>query len=193
LKKEIDILLSGIHEGSSRTAEIVRNLKIYSHLDSGEMRNASILPGLNSTIVIMQSNFKTDCKIKVDLPEDICNIFCLPGKLNQVFMNILNNAIHASMDKNKLYSERQVSVGCHQDEHNLYVTFKDNGNGIPDKVMAKIFDPFFTTKKIGMGTGLGLSISKTIIENHQGEIKINTSIGKGTEFIVILPRVFKVT
>lgn len=193
LQEEIRVLLNGIEDGSRRTSEIVQSLKIYSHLDSGEMRSSNILQGLKSTIVIMRSNFKTECEITTAIDQNIDEIVCFPGKLNQVFMNLINNAIHASIEKNSSYKDRKVNISCHQDEQNLIVSVKDNGNGIPDDVLVKIFDPFFSTKKIGTGTGLGLSISKTIIENHNGTIKINTEKGKGTEFIVTLPRNYRLT
>ena len=112
-------------------------------------------------------------------------IECLPGKLNQVFMNILTNAIQAIEDKGEIY----ISTGS--DEKNFTISIRDSGKGMTEAVANHVFEPFFSTKEPGKGTGLGLSISHSIIEKHSGNIEVNSEPGKGTEFIINIPLVQK--
>jgi len=107
---------------------------------------------------------------------------CSPSHINQVFLNIVTNAAQAMDKTGTIYLRTQA------DKENVYVEIEDTGKGIPEDVVAKIFDPFFTTKPIGEGTGLGLSICYQIIEQHNGEIKVASEVGKGTKFTISLPR-----
>src|SRR5690606_29604635 len=109
---------------------------------------------------------------------------CFASQVNQVFMNILSNASQAIGEKGDIW------VKSWQDERNVYMSIRDSGPGIPGDVLDKIFDPFFTTKPVGQGTGLGLSISYGIIRKHGGDIRVQTKMGQGTEFIISLPKNF---
>ena len=112
---------------------------------------------------------------------------CLAGKINQVFMNILNNAVHALSDNLEKIADPKIIVRTKAFADHIVVEFEDNGPGMPEKVKQRIFEPFFTTKAVGKGTGLGLSIVYSIIENHKGSLEVVTEEGQGTTFIISLP------
>ncbi|MBL4669235.1 MAG: HAMP domain-containing histidine kinase, partial [Flavobacteriales bacterium] len=112
---------------------------------------------------------------------------CNPGKINQMVMNLIDNAIYAidkSENKNK---DGLITVTTESNEDLITLTIKDNGIGIPDNIKDKLFDPFFTTKDVGEGTGLGLSIVRSIVDNHKGKVIVHSKINKGTEIIVEIP------
>lgn len=184
--EEMDSLLKGIDEGAQRTAEIVRGLKNFSRLDEAELKDADINEGLLSTLTVLNSNIsRTEVNLSKELGE-LPVIECYPGKLNQVFMNIITNGVQAVND-NPEGKEKKILVKSDLVGDNIVIRIKDNGPGIPDDVRAKIFEPFFTTKDVGEGTGLGLSIVHSIIESHKGEIVLESAPGEGTEFIISLP------
>ncbi len=187
VRTEIDQLLNGIADGAERTAEIVKGLRVFSRLDEDALKMADINECLESTLVILRSNFKNKCVIETSYDENIKEIHCFPGKLNQVFMNILNNAVQATTYTDKAVEDRLVSVSTALVDDNVVVSIKDNGNGIKPEDQSKSFDPFFTTKKVGEGTGLGLSIALGIVNDHKGSIKVNSTSGIGSEFILTLP------
>lgn len=185
LKLEIFQLVNGIKEGALRTAEIVKGLKTFSRLDESDLKTADLNEGLQSTIVILRNSMPDNLLVETSYGE-IPPVECFPGKINQVFMNILSNAIQAI--KMKPYAEKQsLKVITRQVDERVYIHIIDSGPGMTDEVKARIFEPFFTTKEVGEGTGLGLSISFRIIETHSGTIHVNTELGKGTEFILSLP------
>jgi len=180
--EEIQDLLSGIEEGAARTKEIVLGLKNFSRLDEDERKTADLHAGIDSTLTILGSKLRHKHIEVIRDYGSIPVIECLPGQLNQAFMNIIGNAIDALQDKG------QIVLKTWEDEQNVFVSIKDNGRGIPPSIQDKIFDPFFTTKDVGEGTGLGLSITYGIIERHEGEIKVESKMGKGTQFTIILPK-----
>ncbi|HYD22739.1 MAG TPA: ATP-binding protein, partial [Flavipsychrobacter sp.] len=187
LKIEIEHLLKGINEGAARTTEIVKGLRIFSRLDEDDLKKAGMNEGLDSTLIIVNSMLSA-ASIKVtknygDIPE----IECYPGKLNQVFMNVFTNAIHAIEDKFKGQSGGELKITTTNDEKNVYITIADNGTGMTEETRKKLFEPFFTTKEVGSGTGLGLSISWNTIRKHNGNIVVNTTPGEGSEFIFEIP------
>ncbi len=188
LKVEIKQLMKGIGDGALRTAEIVKGLRIFSRLDEDTLKKADINECLRSTLIIIKSMMKTECTVYSDLAADLPQINCYPGKLNQVFLNILVNAIQATADTGKPYNERRVDVTTRYTEESVFVSIKDNGTGMSPEVKAKIFDPFFTTKEVGQGTGLGLSIVLGIVNDHKGKIDVLTAQDEGTEFLLTLSR-----
>ncbi|MFT4678211.1 MAG: signal transduction histidine kinase [Litorivivens sp.] len=187
VRDEIDQLLNGIADGAERTAEIVKGLRVFSRLDEDALKMADVNECIRSTLVILRSNFKNICVIETSFDSNIIEINCFPGKLNQVFMNILNNAVQATTYTDMSVEKRLVNVITQKNKENVVITIKDNGNGIKPEDQSKIFDPFFTTKKVGEGTGLGLSIALGIINDHKGTIQVNSSEGNGSEFILTLP------
>jgi len=181
LIKELDLLLNGIAEGASRTKEIVHGLRNFSRVDEHDLRSASIHDGLESTLVLLSNAFKNRIEIEKDYDENLQSIECYPGQLNQVFMNLLNNAIQAIEGPGK------ITIKTRKIRNRAVIWISDTGKGIPKDHLKRIFDPFFTTKEVGEGTGLGLSISYGIIQQHQGEIRVNSKPGKGTTFKISLP------
>jgi signal transduction histidine kinase len=185
---EIDELLHGIKDGADRTAEIVKGLKNFSRLDESLIKAADINEGIKSTLLILKSKFSS-IKLVEDYG-DLVPIHCLPGKLNQLFMNILDNAIYACTKKEyPAESTARITIVTNQSKTSTTIQIKDNGIGMDNQTKTKIFEPFFTTKEVGEGTGLGMSIVHGIITNHSGDIKIKTEIGIGTEITINLPRV----
>lgn len=184
LKKEIETLLSGIEDGAKRTTEIVSGLKNFSRLDESEMKVANINEGIESTLVLLKSAIPKNVNVVTSLG-DIPAIECLPGKLNQVFMNLLSNALYA-MDKNKAVVNHRLSISSYVRNDKVCVSIADTGIGMTPEVKAKIFEPFFTTKDVGEGTGLGMSIVFKIVESHHAKLEIETEYGKGTIMTLVL-------
>lgn len=186
LQEEIHILLNGIQEGSNRTAEIVKGLRIFSRLDEDDLKKADMNEGLDSTTIIVNNLLNSRIEV-VKNYSGLPQIECYPGKLNQVFLNIITNAIHAVKAKFGETSGGKITLSTHADEKNVYVTIADNGTGMDNATKAKIFEPFFTTKEVGEGTGLGLSIAYNTIKKHNGNILLETKPDEGTAFTLQLP------
>lgn len=180
LIRETQNLFKGILEGSSRSMHIVKDLRTFSRMDENEFKKVDIHDGIDSTLLLLHHKMQNRIAVHKYYGK-IPHVECLPGKLNQVFMNILTNSIQAIEDKGEITIETSSS------KDKVRVSMKDNGKGMPPEVRDHIFEPFFTTRKVGEGTGLGLSISYSIIEEHNGEIEVFSEPGQGTEFIVILP------
>lgn len=186
LTHEIDVLLKGMADGAGRTVEIVKGLKSFSRLDESDLKYANINEGIDSTLIILSSTFRGKINIVRELGE-IPEIECFAGKLNQVFMNIINNAAQAVLTAHANDDEGKVVIKTQPSGDGVSIHIIDNGVGMTEEVRSKIFDPFFTTKKAGEGTGLGLSIVYSIIELHKGSIEVKSELGVGTEFIITLP------
>lgn len=189
IKTEIVDLMKGIEDGAERTAEIVKGLRTFSRLDESEIKTVDIHEGIDSTLVIVRNTVPYYIKINKEFNAN-GRIECFPGKLNQVFMNILNNAVQAITMKAKQDSDETVTISTADIVENgikkMQIRIKDTGMGMTDEVKHKIFDPFFTTKDVGSGTGLGLSIVFKIIQKHHGTIEVNSEPGKGSEFVLTL-------
>ena len=177
---EIDKLISSIKNGTKRTTDIVKGLRTFSRMDDDIVNTADIHEGLDSTLILLHNRYKDRIEI-IRNYGDIPQIECYPGQLNQVFMNILSNAID-SID-----TTGKVTITTSKTDGMIRISIKDTGRGIPENLKKKIFEPFYTTKAVGKGTGLGLSISHSIIEKHKGKIDVISEAGKGSEFIIILP------
>jgi len=180
LSQEMDMLLKTIINGSERTADIVSGLRTFTR-DTGD----SFLPykveeGLDAALVLLNHKIKNTIKIEKQYlfrKEVSCQI----SKINQVFVNVLDNAIQALKDVGIIVITTEEQDGY------CVISIKDNGPGIEDRVLQKIFEPFFTTKDVGSGTGLGLAISYAIIKEHKGDIKVISNIGEGTTFKISIP------
>ncbi|MEM9543481.1 MAG: ATP-binding protein [Cyanobacteria bacterium P01_E01_bin.42] len=200
IQEDFPKLLESMKMGSLRVREIVTSLRNFSRLDEAHFKEANIHEGVDNTLVILQNQIKAKPKsreIKIiknygELPL----VHCYPAQLNQVFMNLLNNAIDALDCFRQSDSDRQPEIAIvteylpqPQGENDLVsIRIADNGAGIPDEYKQRIFDPFFTTKPIGQGTGLGLSISyQIIVETHQGILKCFSTEEKGTIFQIEIP------
>jgi signal transduction histidine kinase/ligand-binding sensor domain-containing protein len=177
-------LLNGIEVGAKRTAEIVKGLRHFSRLDEADLKRANIHEGIDATITLLKNKWKN----RIDIIKNYNakpEIDCFSGQLNQVFMNVISNAIEAIPD-NGIITISSYNLG-----ESLVVSIKDTGTGIPEKVRPRIFEPFFTTKGVGKGTGMGLSICYGIIEKHNGKIEVESMEGQGTNVIITLPTVLK--
>jgi len=178
--QEVHDLLKGIEDGAMRTSEIVKGLRNFSRLDQNVYLKANLNESLESTLTLLHSSYKNRIVIIKELGE-IEEVECFPGKINQVFMNILSNAIQAIPGQGTIFIRTRQVVDI------VKISVKDTGAGMSESVRKKIFDPFFTTKDVGKGTGLGLSISFGIIQKHNGEIEVFSTPGEGTEFVISLP------
>jgi signal transduction histidine kinase len=190
LKVEIDQLLGGISEGASRTAEIVKGLRIFSRLDEDDLKKADINDGLESTLIITNNLLNNTIRVVRDYA-NLPLIECYPGKLNQVFLNIISNGVYAIRKKFGDSDGGVVTIRTSSDETSIYVTISDNGTGMDENTKKRLYEPFFTTKDVGEGTGLGMSIAYNTINKHNGQININSELGKGTDFIIKLPLIQK--
>jgi len=182
LYNEIETLTNGIEEGAERTKQIVMGLRIFSRIDEDEFKEADIHEGLESTLMLLGNKIKNRIEVMKKYG-NIPQIDCIPGKINQVLMNVLNNASEAISEKGVI----TITTSLDSSKKKVIISLKDNGAGMQEAVRRRIFEPFYTTKKIGRGTGLGLSISYGIVEKHHGVIKVNSEVGKGSEFIITLP------
>jgi signal transduction histidine kinase len=185
LMKNLPGVLSDIKSGANRTIEIVKGLRVFSRLDEEEQKAANVNECLDSTLVLLRNKTKDRIKVKRYFDQHIVDIMCFPGQLNQVFMNLLTNAIQA-IPEDKMDGE--VMIYTENVSDSIIIRILDNGSGIPEDVKKRIFEPFYTTKAVGIGTGLGLSISYGIIEKHGGKIYVNSEVDKGTEFVIELPK-----
>ncbi|RKD14418.1 histidine kinase [Pelobium manganitolerans] len=193
LKIEIGHLLSGIYDGASRTAEIVKGLRLFSRLDEDDLKKADINEGLDSTLVIMNSALNSNKIEVVKSYGELPLAECYPGKLNQVFLNIISNAIHAVQKVHGESGEGKLGISTYSEGENIFISIKDNGTGMNETTQSKIFDPFYTTKDVGEGTGLGMSIAFNTIKKHSGEIIVHSKVGEGTEMLIRIPIVHQIS
>ncbi|MGN6645128.1 MAG: sensor histidine kinase [Cytophaga sp.] len=187
LKKEIGSLLQGIEDGAGKTADIVQGLRAFSRTDENVFKRSNILDGIHSSLTLLNTELSGASIDVVKNFSDLPSIECYPGKLNQVFMNILNNAIFSIKENKQRKEKGQLIITTYVNNHKVHISFKDNGTGIADDVKAKVFEPFFSTKEAGKGAGLGMSIAFEIIREHNGDIQLHTEYGIGSEFVVSLP------
>ncbi len=180
VRKDVLGLLAESLQGIVRVEKIVKDLKEFSHVGESEWQCVDIHAGLESTLNVVAH----DLKYKAELVRDYAPtppIECLPFQLNQVFLNLLINAVQS------IPKQGQITLTTRSDEHELTVSVSDTGKGIAPADLGRIFDPFFTTKPVGQGTGLGLSVSYGIVQRHGGRIEVASAPGVGTTFTVHLP------
>ena len=174
-------LLEEIRQGANRISEIVKALKAYSYMDQAPVQSVNIHEGLDNTLVVLRSKLKPGIAVHRQYAPDLPKIQAYGSELNQVWTNLIDNAIDAMDGKG------EITLRTWQEGQWVIVEISDNGPGIPQLIQAKLFDPFFTTKPPGKGTGLGLNISHTIVvEKHHGRIDIHSQPGS-TSFEVRLP------
>jgi len=193
-------IMKSMKDGTERIRDIVLSLRNFSRLDEAEIKCVDIHDGIDSTLTILAHRLKATgqnpeievIKAYAELPK----VECYAGQLNQVFMNILSNAIDALEERNKNRSREEIQSAPTQiriyteviENKQVRIRIHDNGSGIPEHIIDKLFNPFFTTKNIGKGTGLGLSIShKIVTEKHKGTLQCISQLGQETEFVIQLP------
>lgn len=194
LAKDFSKLIHSMKNGADRIRQIVLSLRNFSRLDESQLKFANIHEGIDSTLVII--NHRLEQRIAVikeygDLPL----VKCYPALLNQVFMNIMDNAIWALEErkinsKDSSYATQKLTIWIHTeiiDNELVRIGIRDNGTGITPELKDKVFDPFFTTKDVGKGTGLGLTICYQVIEKHKGNLEVFSELGQGTEFLITMP------
>lgn len=185
VNNEISSLLSGISEGAKRTAEIIRSLRNFSRVDETDMKPIDLNEGLQSTLVLVKNSMPDNLTVIRELG-NLPKVECQPGKINQVFMNLVSNAIQAIKTKVDQKEEEFLTIKSWYEDQQVKISIRDSGIGMTEETKHRIFEPFFTTKDIGEGTGLGLSIVFSIIEKHKGHIEVVSKLGEGTEFIITL-------
>jgi signal transduction histidine kinase len=164
----------------NRVNQIIRSLKNFSKVDEAEFQEADINENIKSVLVLTSNLWKRKIVMHEEYGE-IPKVKCFPGMLNQVFMNLIVNAVQAISDNGNIY------IRTWNDENNVYISVKDDGCGISEENQARIFDNGFTTKGSSLGMGLGLSISRSIMEKHDGSITVNSKQGEGAEFVISIP------
>ncbi|MBF2016744.1 MAG: PAS domain S-box protein [Rivularia sp. T60_A2020_040] len=195
LVSDLPKLMKSMMVGAERIREIVQSLRTFSRLDEAEMKMVDIHEGIESTLMILQHRFKANqehheielIKHYATLPK----VVCFAGQLNQVFMNLITNAIDAleeGIRKGEVSAPRITITTEMLESDRLAIHIADNGTGIPPEVQRRLFDPFFTTKPVGVGTGLGLSISyQIVVDRHGGHLHCCSEPGQGTEFVIEIP------
>lgn len=181
VRQDIVQLLSESKDGLSRVRKIVQDLKNFSHVSEQEWQWADLHHGLDSTLNIVWNELKYKCKVVKEYG-DLPKVHCLISQLNQVFMNLMVNAGHAIEDQGTI----TLRTSRHG-EDKVCIEISDTGKGIAPEHLNRIFEPFFTTKPVGKGTGLGLSLAYGIIDKHHGRIEVDSKLGVGTTFRILIP------
>ncbi|WP_204151882.1 PAS domain S-box protein [Leptolyngbya sp. CCY15150] len=199
LVEDLPQLLGSMRIGAERIREIVYSLRTFSRLDEADLKAVNIHEGIDSTLLILHNRLKPKHNSEgIDVVKqygDLPLVECYAGQVNQVFMNILSNAIDALEDHMKdhpeVYQGTKAAIAIHTERATpgwIRIRIVDNGPGMPESVRRQLFDPFFTTKPVGKGTGLGLSISHQVIcDRHKGSLTCHSTPGVGTEFVIMIP------
>jgi hypothetical protein len=199
-------LLDSMEVGAERIRGIVRSLRTFARVDEAAVKDVDLHQGLDSTLILLESRLKPPLNSQtIQVIKDYSNlplVKCYPGELNQVFMNLLNNAIDALEQQNRHQNFAEISanpgmirirteISSKSTSHPwIVIRIADNGSGMTEEVSSRAFDPFFTTKPVGEGTGLGLAISyQIVVELHKGRLYCISSPGQGTEFVIELPNI----
>ncbi|MFA9376058.1 MAG: ATP-binding protein [Lachnotalea sp.] len=185
--EDIDSLVYDSKDGIQKISEIVKSLRNFAHTGlENEMNYCALSEILDQVLLIVRNEAKYVVDVKVD-SIDTPDVYCNRSQISQVFLNIIINAIQA-IKQQKRTDLGRVAIKVYREQEYACISIKDDGPGIPEENISKIFNPFFTTKEVGQGTGLGLSISYDIIvKKHNGIFDVESSIGKGSEFLVKLP------
>lgn len=181
IKSDIPDLIKSCKEGAERAKNIIQDLKSFSRFEESAISNINIEKEVDTCLTILYNKYKNRITIHKEFPENMPTIEAYGGQLNQVFMNILDNAIGAIEGNGDIWIRALFT------NNNVRVEIEDNGSGMSEETKQKVFNPFFTTKPVGQGTGLGMSITYKVIKNHNGDIEIETQQGIGTKFIITLP------
>lgn len=181
IKEDLPMLIKSCQEGTERTKNIILDLKNFSRLDEIVINSMDLAKEIDTTLNILYSKIKGKVNIVKEYEDNMPLIECYGGQLNQVFMNILDNACYAIKETGTIYIRLQKT------QKDVIIEIEDTGCGMNKEQLEKVFEPFYTTKPVGEGTGLGMSISYKVIQNHNGTITVNSTEGKGSTFRIQLP------
>ncbi len=192
LGDDFEKLLKSMQTGSERIKNIVISLRTFARLDESEFKRVDLHEGIESTLTILQNRFqKQEKRAEIQVEKDYGKlplVECSAGQLNQVFLNVLNNAIDA-LEECERQDSPTIRISTETDEKQVTIAIADNGVGMNEETQKRLFDPFFTTKEVGKGTGLGLAIAHQIVtEKHGGKITCDSTVGQGTIFTIMIPR-----
>jgi PAS domain S-box-containing protein len=190
LMEEIPQAITQSLNGIDRVAQIVRAMKEFSHPGAAEKTMVDLNRAIENTVTVSRNEWKYVANVTTDFDPALPVVPCLPGEMNQVFLNLIVNAAHAIADEKKRHPEREgvINISTRKDGDFVQIRVSDNGTGIPAEVQTKVFEPFFTTKSLGEGTGQGLAIARSVVvEKHGGKISFETESGRGTVFSIQLP------
>ena len=183
-------LVSLTVDGIQRVAEIVRAMRKFSHPGVVEKVAMDVNKAIENTLTVARNEWKYVADIKTNLAPDLPDLVCLPGDINQVFLNIIVNAAQAIQEvvQDHPGKKGEITIETLRDDDWIEIHIKDTGSGISENVRAHIYEPFYTTKEVGKGSGQGLAIAYNVVEiKHGGKLNFKTEVGKGTTFIVRLP------
>lgn len=186
LKEDFPKVLESMDLGVQRIRKIVLSLRNFSRLDESASKEIDIHEGIDNTLILLGNKLKEGINV-IRKYGDLPLIECYPAQLNQVFMNLLSNAIDALLEDSDT-KDKQITIQTQCQPETISIAIQDNGIGIPEELKKKLFDPFFTTKPVGKGTGLGLAISYKIIEQHAGQIELFSRENEGTTFTIAIPQ-----
>ena len=186
IREDLPLLIKSCHEGTERTKNIINDLKNFSRLDEMVVNNVDLPKEIDTTLNILHNKIKGKIEVVKDYAPNLPTIEGYGGQLNQVFMNILDNACYAIQENGTIYIRLQ------KEGKDVIIEFEDTGCGMQKEQLEKIFEPFYTTKPVGSGTGLGMSISYKVIQQHHGLIFVDSVVGKGTKFRIQLPIKMKI-
>jgi len=181
-------LITETIEGIERASSIVRDIKTFSHGGNADREVTSLVRLLDATVRIASPHLRHRARV-VRTGVDVPVVHCAPREIQQVFLNLLINAVDATRDRVDAEGGElaEIEIATDADGRNVYVRFTDRGEGIPADCLERIFDPFFTTKPAGEGTGLGLALSYEIVRKHGGDLRVESEPGVGSSFTVVLP------
>jgi len=178
--RRVRVRLTEMREGLHRVKELVVSLRTFSRLDEGEFKTVDVGESIDSVLLFLKH--KMNGRIQVEKQYgSVRTLSCYAGRLNQVLMNLIANAVDAIEGTGK------IVIRTGQADGRFVISVRDTGAGIPEGIRSRIFDPFFTTKAVGQGTGLGLAISYGIVQDHRGSIEVQSQEGVGSEFTVKIP------
>jgi PAS domain S-box-containing protein len=188
ISEEVPRAIEQSLDGARRVAGIVRAMKEFSHPDSAEKSDTDLNNGILSTITVARNEWKYVAEMETNLDESLPHVFCYPGEVNQVILNLVVNAAHSIKDKVKEGDLGKIRVCTRNRGDVVEIAISDTGMGIPESIRSRIYEPFFTTKEVGKGTGQGLSFAHSVVvKKHQGKIWFETEPGRGTTFFLELP------
>lgn len=182
IQEDLPDLMADTKDGLCRVRDIVMNLRSFARTQSTDRCKANLIEGIESTLQLLHGELKNSVELSLNL-QPTPSIICNPNELNQVFLNLIINAKHATEGVKK----PMISIASASNEDTITITIADNGCGMNEEALTKIFVPFYTTKPVGKGTGLGLAIAYGIVQDHKGEIKVASEEGQGTSFNICLP------